>query len=233
VTTCIDIQNNAEIHAFILAKLLRIGWKINPNAALGNWMWGKYPNQTPRNLCLSYQYKELTWLGEGSIGYDHVIDVIETIEDARQLMEFVEQNTESFVEELENPCADPSLGMSYYQYGLKSGNGKTMVVAPSHNYLNEINELTQKCDTVIGIKAAPKKKSTDISWDMDALDAKLGAIYSEKLYAMLNNSLDKVWQQKLSSYFSKKWDEDYYGNSPFSKLIFGKKEHPMDVGGEL
>ena len=236
MNTTIDIRHNAEVLEFIVAKLTRLGWEVDSNAKPGNNLWLNYPNHTARLFVLGYQYKGMTWVGESGLARcEPVTDVIETMDDARQLMEFVEQNADSFVEGLENPCADPSLGMSYYKYGLKSGNGKTMVVAPSHNYLKEINELTQKCDTVIGIKAAPKKKlATDITWDMDALDAKMGALFNAKASAMLNESMDKIWQDKLYSYFSKKWEDDhYYGDSPFSKLIYGKKEHPMDVGGEL
>lgn len=215
MTTTIDIHNQADVFAFIVAKLTRIGWKIEANAKPGNKMWLEYPNYTARFFSFSYQYRTFTWSGGDESDYGDIVEHIETMEDARQLMEFIEDNGHLFVEEDEmqhlymkmgnsSYISSPSSGKSYYQAAKQIA----MMETPSHNYLNEINELTQKCDQVISLKKSdpvPKTPLKDVIWDTDALDAKLGAMFNAKASAALDEAMDEAYEQ----HYKKCYDTHY------------------------
>jgi hypothetical protein len=261
VNTFIDIRNNAEVHEFIIAKLTRIGWKIDANAKVGNILWSSFPNKTARLFILGYQHKGISWQGDSDcVKYENITSVVETMEDARQLMEFVEENADLFFEgekakdetfylkmlappDYPNKKKYVPAGGKYYdEHGLKpedyniqvggSQSGKSLYQAAIA--AAKLKEVADKCDTVIGLgptsSVTPPKSLYNVTWDMDALDAKMDASIKEKMTAILNKSAEGG----LDKFLKKQWtDYYYYNDSPFAKLFYGEKDGPMDVGGAL
>jgi hypothetical protein len=283
VITTIDIKNKPDVLAFIIAKLTRIGWKIEPNAMLGNVMWSNLPNCTPQFLSLSYQHKSMSWVGsEGQVtAYNMLADVIETMEEARQLMEFVELNGDSFVEPTEGSSETgynlkmyANSGKLYNYYGgnpeyyatikvdggllpkdnhiivSKQDNAKKASISPED--MQKSMELAKKADTVVGLKVKPPTPLKDVVWDVDAMDAKLGALFSAKAEAIFKkaqeDAYDKQYQKHVNKlhddYYMKYLDkamndmyDTYYHKSMVNWYNVPKTnpcgEHPMSVGGEL
>jgi hypothetical protein len=96
MTTIIDIKDNKEILSYLANKFTHIGWGVSDSI-----LWcikGKYASSGLFIIC--YETKRF----EGWCFTDSEIDVIETMDEARQLMFFVETNQDLFKEvPTENP----------------------------------------------------------------------------------------------------------------------------------
>lgn len=251
MTTTIDIRNNAAVHSFIVAKLTRLGWKVDSNAKVGNKLWSGFPNWTPQFFALSYQYKSMTWVGtEGQTSKLNMLaDVIETMEDAMQLMEFVEQNADMFVEDA--PFGGLAEGKMNMIVGGGSSHGKSLyqAVTAAKGMIEKSMEIANKTDTVIGItkSVTPPASLKHVSWNIDELDAMMGSICQSKISAALDKAMEEAYEKHYKKYFDAWYDkqhelmmdqmyDNYYQKAKINWTPIKTNpcaEHPMSVGGEL
>lgn len=93
----IDIQNSVVLHTYLRAKLPRIGWKVDANTKVGNMYWIDFKNQTARFFNLNFELRELTW-AKGDDATTGNEQVLETLEEIDELIEFIQLNQDTLRE---------------------------------------------------------------------------------------------------------------------------------------